>query len=132
MRPAYFATLACCLAMNGVLAHSQDVPVPLDKLQGDMRMQVLVAADSPADALVNGASISALRERGLIAMHPMAPVQRRVIDGRFLLLNGAHLGMAMFDVEMSQHCIAERKCVEGNPLMPSSQAGQNRRGSRDM
>jgi hypothetical protein len=31
--------------------------------------------------------------------------------------------MAVFDVEMTQHCIAERKCREANPFMPSSQAG---------
>jgi hypothetical protein len=32
--------------------------------------------------------------------------------------------MAVFDVEMTQHCIANHHCVEGNPLMPSSHAGQ--------
>jgi hypothetical protein len=31
--------------------------------------------------------------------------------------------MAVFDVELTQHCIATHKCSEGNPLMPSSQAG---------
>lgn len=30
----------------------------------------------------------------------------------------------MFDVEMTQHCIAVHKCREANPVMPSSQAGQ--------
>ena len=32
--------------------------------------------------------------------------------------------MAVFDVEMTQRCISERKCREVNPLMPSSQTGQ--------
>jgi hypothetical protein len=32
--------------------------------------------------------------------------------------------MAVLDVEMTQHCIANHHCVEGNPLMPSSHAGQ--------
>ena len=32
--------------------------------------------------------------------------------------------MALFDVEMTQHCIADHHCKEGNPMMPSSQAGQ--------
>jgi hypothetical protein len=31
--------------------------------------------------------------------------------------------MAVFDVEMTQHCLADHHCVEGNPLMPTSQAG---------
>jgi hypothetical protein len=32
--------------------------------------------------------------------------------------------MAVFDVGMTQHCIADHHCREGNPLMPSSLAGQ--------
>jgi hypothetical protein len=32
--------------------------------------------------------------------------------------------MAVLDVELTQHCIANHHCVEGNPLMPSSHAGQ--------
>lgn len=42
----------------------------------------------------------------------------------FFLLNGLHLGLAVLDVEMTQHCLANHHCVEGNPLMPSSHAGQ--------
>ena len=32
--------------------------------------------------------------------------------------------MAVFDVEMTQHCIAAEKCREANPVMPSSRVGQ--------
>jgi hypothetical protein len=39
-------------------------------------------------------------------------------------MNGLHLGMATFDVAMTQRCIADHHCQEGNPLMPSSLAGQ--------
>jgi hypothetical protein len=39
-------------------------------------------------------------------------------------MNGLHLGMAAFDVAMTQRCIADHYCKEGNPLMPSSLAGQ--------
>ena len=48
----------------------------------------------------------------------------RFADLKFLLLNGIHLGMAIFDVEMTQRCIASHHCRETNPVMPSSQAGQ--------
>lgn len=48
----------------------------------------------------------------------------RVADSKFFLLNGLHLGMAVFDVEMTQRCIASHRCHEANPLMPSSRAGQ--------
>jgi hypothetical protein len=46
------------------------------------------------------------------------------MDKRYYFLNGLYAGMAVFDVELTQHCISERKCREANPVMPSSQAGQ--------
>ena len=48
----------------------------------------------------------------------------RTLGFSFFLVNGLHLGMAAFDVGMTQHCIANHHCREGNPLMPSSLAGQ--------
>ena len=48
----------------------------------------------------------------------------RTANSKFFLINGIHLGMAIFDVEMTQRCIASHHCREANPLMPSSQAGQ--------
>jgi len=51
-------------------------------------------------------------------------VKTEVMDKKYYFINGLHLGMAVFDVEMTQHCISERKCREANPVMPSSQAGQ--------
>ena len=44
-------------------------------------------------------------------------------DWKFWLANGAHAGAAVADVEITQHCIADHTCREGNPLMPSSRAG---------
>lgn len=49
---------------------------------------------------------------------------KKVVDKKFLFLNGLALGMAVFDVEMTQRCIASQHCQEKNPLMPSSHAGQ--------
>lgn len=50
-------------------------------------------------------------------------VRRKPLGANFYLLNGIDLGMAVLDVELTQHCIATHKCREGNPMMPSSQAG---------
>jgi len=41
----------------------------------------------------------------------------------FFLLNGMQAGLAVLDVETTHHCIADHHCQEGNPLMPSNQAG---------
>jgi hypothetical protein len=53
-----------------------------------------------------------------------APAHPRTIDRNYLLLNGLHLGMAMFDVGMTHLCISDGQCREGNPLMTSSLSGQ--------
>lgn len=60
----------------------------------------------------------------MASSQPVSPVATRTLSPSFFLVNGLHLGMALFDVEMTQHCIANRHCQEGNPLMPSSRAGQ--------
>jgi hypothetical protein len=53
------------------------------------------------------------------------PVQNpRIADKKYFLMNALHLGTAVLDVELTQRCIASHQCREGNPLMPSSQAGQ--------
>ena len=55
---------------------------------------------------------------------PATGKRSRIIDGKFLLATGLHLGTALLDVELTQSCIASHQCREGNPIMPSSQAGQ--------
>jgi len=37
-----------------------------------------------------------------------------------LLLNGIHLGVAIFDLQMTQRCIVDHRCHEINPVLPSS------------
>jgi len=53
-----------------------------------------------------------------------APASERTVNSEFVLLNAIHLGMAIFDVEMTQRCISNHHCRETNPLMPSSHAAQ--------
>jgi hypothetical protein len=77
------------------------------------------AAERRSYGILSGASPSA----GFVLVRPEVKPSRTLSTG-FFVLNGLHLGMAIFDVEMTQHCIANHHCVEGNPLMPSSQAGQ--------
>lgn len=59
-----------------------------------------------------------------LRMAPQPAAKERVADKKFLLMNGLALGMAVFDVEMTQSCIASHRCRETNPLMPSAHAGQ--------
>jgi hypothetical protein len=46
------------------------------------------------------------------------------LDKKFFLINGLHVAAATLDVVLTQHCIQAKTCKEGNPMMPSSVAGQ--------
>ena len=62
---------------------------------------------------------------GVTIIRPVAPIaEHRVLDRKYYLLNGLHVGMGLLDVGLTQHCIKAHQCTEGNPLMPSSLAGQ--------
>lgn len=91
----------------------------------------LLASSSHADFNAwtsDGNSSSSLTQSNAalasIRIAPKPAGTERVADKKFLLMNGLALGMAVFDVEMTQSCIASHRCRETNPLMPSSHAGQ--------
>ncbi|MBV8632571.1 MAG: hypothetical protein JOZ83_16715 [Silvibacterium sp.] len=79
---------------------------------------------SNAGLLPSGLHFKTASPTTIVAVPPAIPGPSRTADSRYFLVNGSFLGMAVFDVEMTQHCIADRHCREQNPLMPSSHAGQ--------
>ena len=117
--------LGLTIAMGGLACSGQGAKIPLRQIEKDAQLSASAtvpaseAAVSHSYEMSSGASTSA----GFVFVPP-TPARPRTLSKGFLLLNGLHLGMAVFDVEMTQHCIANHQCVEGNPLMPSSHAGQ--------
>ena len=117
--------LGLTIAMGGLAGSAQDAKIPFRQIEKDTQLSASAtvpaseAAVSHSYEMSSGASTSA----GFVFVPP-TPARPRTLSKGFLLLNGLHLGMAVFDVEMTQHCIANHHCVEGNPLMPSSHAGQ--------
>jgi len=86
-----------------------------------LRMDLALAGDNAADKASSDFHFgTALASASFVA----PPVTPRTADSRFFLLSGIQLGMAVFDVEMTQRCIASHHCRETNPVMPTSQAGQ--------
>jgi hypothetical protein len=124
MRPACHAALVCYLVVGSLMAYCQGASVPFGKLQRDAQVPPVELASNAAGMVSAGPASSAVSANGLVAMRPARADQPQMIDRRYLLLNSVHLGMALFDVEMTQRCMAEQQCKEGNPMMPSSQAGQ--------
>jgi hypothetical protein len=110
------------LALAGWMCPAQQNQVPFGQLQRDAGVPVQASALvgevdlSPEDPFVSAGS--------LISSPPPSVVPPKIVGKTYYLLNGLHLGLALADVEATQHCIANRHCQEGNPLMPSSQAGQ--------
>lgn len=48
---------------------------------------------------------------------------RKVMDRNFILLGALTFGLTAMDVEMTQHCLHEKTCVELNPTLPHSRLG---------
>ncbi|MGD0913576.1 MAG: hypothetical protein ABR928_16905 [Terracidiphilus sp.] len=91
----------------------------------DPQVHLAMAAEESDASGFSSSAASAEPFAASMSFVPVRPAPRtRVIDGKYLTLNALHLGLAMFDVAMTQRCIASHQCREGNPLMPSSLAGQ--------
>jgi hypothetical protein len=116
--------LGLALALGSLACSAQDAKIPIKQLEREA--QLSTRASVPAnEAAIGRASeaFSGSSSSGFVFVPP-APKPPRTLSKGFLVLNGLHLGMAIFDVEMTQHCIADQHCIEGNPIMPSSHAGQ--------
>ncbi len=116
--------LGLAIAMAGWAYSAQAATIPFGQLERDAQLSArLTAADNETASNPSpGAGAPEPSSSGFVRVPPVTVP--KTLSSKFLLLNGLHLGMAVFDVEMTQHCIATDHCREGNPLMPSSQAGQ--------
>ena len=120
--------LSLGLVLGGLACSAQETTIPIRQIEREaMKVQLSAKAEVPGNEAAvghaNGMLLGSSSSSGFIFVPPAAKRPRTASPG-FFLLNGLHLGMAVFDVEMTQHCIANHHCVEGNPLMPSSHAGQ--------
>ena len=119
-------TMLCLAVAIGALACSaQDATVPFRQIERDAQLSAkLTAPDGEAAVSHSNGIPSGSSSAASLVLAPPAYKAPRTLSRGFFLMNGLHLGMAAFDVAMSQRCIADHQCREGNPLMPSSLAGQ--------
>ena len=122
----WWGRLLCLVTGMGSIAGSaQSARIPFRQIAKDAQLSVRVAVSTTESAandtyeMSSGSSASA----SFVLPPPVYKPPRTLTRGYFVI-NGLHLGMAAFDVGMTQHCLADHHCREGNPLMPSSLAGQ--------
>lgn len=131
MNRLYGTVVSLSLIAGGFMCPAQDSTIPFKQIEREAHLSAgLIIPGREAvmnhpveDAFPGPAALSAA---GYLQPNYERP---RIVDGRFLLLNGLHMGLAALDYGLTQHCIAAQHCKEGNPLMPSSVAGQVAVGS---
>jgi hypothetical protein len=128
MKKAIQAALALTIAIGGMLSYAQDGMPVGNQLPTAPQPQKLLALIDSGDVMNSGTlpsnySLSS-SSTGSIREPPASPIHAHVFDRYYNLVTAAHLGMAIFDVAMTQHCEAQHTCRETNPFMPSSRAGQ--------
>lgn len=126
-------TVLCIAIVIGAWSCSaQNEAIPFNQIERDAVSPTIPIARDVGEMRGNFTSSIALSGPALLSFTAdQKPVDAkpksansRLIGPRFYLINGLHLGMAAFDVAMTQNCIADHHCQEGNPLMPSGLAGQ--------
>jgi len=117
--------LGMAITIGSLVCSAQDATISIRQIQKDAQLSanLMVPAGEAAVSHADGGASVSSSSAGSMFRAP-APVHPRILDTKFFLLNGLHLGMAAFDVGMTQHCIAMHQCQEGNPMMPASLAGQ--------
>lgn len=119
--------LGIAILIGGSTSMAQSKPIPVKQPQGN-------GATLPQAPKMERAEIAALRPGNLSTPSAADPVvrefaiarspERARLGARFYMLNGLNVGMMALDMSLSQHCIAEHRCREANPLMPRSLAAR--------
>ena len=100
----------------------QEVQVPARGMASDQELASVASYEAAGEAPIPvSSSVTSSSAAGINRARPIRGL--RTFGAKYFLLNGLHLGMASADVALTQHCIADHRCREGNPLMPSSLAG---------
>jgi hypothetical protein len=134
MNTAHASMLGVAMALGGWACAAQEAKIPFAQIEHQGQFSASLAMPGDA-ALANPAprtesssnsssTITSLEPSMAGFVRVPAVSRRRVFTPGYLLFNGAHLGMAILDVDLTQHCIADHHCQETNPMMPSSEAGQ--------
>ncbi len=118
------AMLGLSVVLGSCTCSAQRSEVPFGQIERDAQLDARQIASARFDAEIPSLRESTAEPTEVAHLRPSPAANSRTLSSKYLLLNGSHLAMALFDVGMTQHCIAMNRCREGNPLMPSSLGGQ--------
>ncbi len=118
--------------LGGSPCIAQKVPIPFEHLQRNMEtpqqpaeMERANASASSFPVLSSGTvSEASTAESPVRSLGTNLTASSPRLGARFFLFNSLNIGMTALDESLSQQCIAEHRCREANPLMPSSLAGR--------
>ena len=116
--------LAASLIVGGLNCSAQGPSVPFLQIERDAQSQTLPTLALNNDATGLSSSFAPVASSVSRDVTSRSRVSSRTLNKTYFFVNGLHLGMAVLDVTSTEHCIANHTCREGNPLMPSSAAGQ--------
>jgi hypothetical protein len=126
MKNITFVVLCFAIALAGKYGSAQQLPVAPGPQTAFLHSQDQIAIATTPGLGVSYSSSAAVPAFASAAAYSLARAapKPRIADKKFFLVNSLHLGLAVADVELTQRCIANHTCHEGNPLMPSSHAGE--------
>lgn len=125
MNAMHGTLLGFAIAFGSMACSAQEAKVPFRQIEQEAQLSARIVAPA-GEAAINSVSESSMAVSSSAGYVLPVPVYKheRTMSASYLLWNGLHLGMAGLDVAMTQHCIADNHCREGNPMMPSSLKGQ--------
>ena len=131
MNRLYGTVVSLSLIAGGFMCAAQDSTIPFKQIQREASLFAGLSISGREAVLNHPAEDAFSMPSPLPGAGYLQPKYERprIVDRKFLLLNGLHMGLAALDYGLTQHCIAAQHCREGNPLMPSSVAGQIAVGS---
>jgi len=129
MNKARGTLIVVVIAFAGLTCAAQQAAIPFAQIARNTQLTASLSLPGNDSAAISSSSSLSpgvvLEEPAMAGFVRVPPVSVRwALPKSYFLLNGLHLGMAVLDVGLTQHCIATHRCAEGNPIMPSSMAGQ--------
>lgn len=122
--------LLVCLAVPALAGSLPDAPSASASSQIPQAIEpVVVPAETsliiqpPPEVIAARHALKHIPVTEEFLIEPAQTPRRKVMDRNFLLLAGMTFALTAADIELTQHCLKEKTCVELNPTLPLSRWG---------